>query len=53
MEEEKVLISKKYRFIIEQSIGISKIIDYLREKYSVLELDNGKVIIVEEVEREE
>jgi hypothetical protein len=52
MEGEKILISKKYRFIIDQSVGISKVIDHLREKYDVTELDNGRIIIVEEKELE-
>jgi hypothetical protein len=48
--EEKVYIGKTHRFVVEQTIGFSKLLGYLREKFEVMELRNNEeeIILVEE-----
>lgn len=49
-QEEKIYVGKTYRMIIEQTIGIGKVLDVVKEKYEVKELigDTDKIILIEE-----
>ena len=50
INEERVYIGKNYRFLIEQTIGIGKVMDTIRERYDIKELrgDRELIILVEE-----
>lgn len=54
--KEKIFIERgeKLRFIIQQEIGLSKVIDKIREKYKtrIFRSDNEEIILVEEKDEE-
>ena len=52
--KEKIYIGTSRRFVIQQTIGFSKVIDILKEKLDVRELRDGinSVILIEEKENE-
>ena len=51
-KQDKIFIEKaqKVRLIIQQGIGLSKVIDKVREEYQVKEfvLDDEEIILIEE-----
>jgi hypothetical protein len=48
--DEKIYTGRSHRFIIEQTIGFSKVVDCLKEKFEVEELSGSenKIVLVEE-----
>jgi|TARA_Y100000310_G_scaffold207361_1_gene207868 hypothetical protein len=51
---EKIYIGRNHRFIVEQRVGFSKVLEYLREKFDVKELkdDSYRIVLIEEKENE-
>tara|TARA_Y100000310_G_scaffold69685_1_gene65232 strand:- start:199 stop:372 length:174 start_codon:yes stop_codon:yes gene_type:complete len=49
---EKIYIGRTHRFIVEQTMCFSKVLDCLREKFDVKELkdDSYKIVLIEEKE---
>lgn len=43
---EKVFLEKKIRFIIEQRIGMCKILDVIKEKYDIKIFNDDKEIVI-------
>jgi len=52
---EKVYLSKTIRFIIQQQVGVGKLLDELQEKYEIRIFRNEKetIVLVEEKNDEE
>jgi hypothetical protein len=48
--QEKILVSRQKRLIIQQEIGWGKIVNFLKEKFKVLDIKNGEeeIVLIEE-----
>tara|TARA_Y100000310_G_C20515850_1_gene731145 strand:+ start:673 stop:852 length:180 start_codon:yes stop_codon:yes gene_type:complete len=51
---EKIYIGRSHRFIVQQTVGFSKVLECLRERFDVKELkdDSYRIVLIEEKEDE-